>query len=221
MLSGRLAIEGKQRLDRGAAVNARLDGPAPLGIKAGARHVELHADAQAFHPIAPGCREEVKARAQGDVRSTLDGEPCLVAGQSQRQVDRLQHEAGGTGRADRKPIVPGADLSRMKFQGSARHLCAVHLGAADLGRSRYAAQMLRPQARLVPLGADVFNAQCPSGQQRQGQAAAQYLPSPFADRAVQLDELRHKHTFFRRGAPSNAGAASNLRTRVCVVYPKA
>ncbi len=102
----------------------------------------------------------------------------LLAGEGERQIERVQHQAGGPGGADVEAVRSGGNRPRLENQIGAAAGGAARLGLCRRWRRRDAHQVLRLQPGLSSAGADVTKVKRAGRHQRQGQAGAQDLPPP-------------------------------------------
>src|SRR5262249_10938595 len=98
----------------------------------------------------------MEARAVVIVRAALNQDFARPGGAAaQRQIQRVQDQSRGAGRADGEVILAGRDPSWLENEVAAATRCAQRLGVADGGGREYAHQVLRLQPRARTPGADV------------------------------------------------------------------
>src|SRR5262249_48209583 len=108
--------------------------------------------------------------------------------QREGQVDGVQDQARGPGRADGEVVLAGVDRTRLENQVRTVQRRAAQLGLTDLGGGTDAGQVLRLQSRLRRPGTDVAKVKAPARDQGQRQACSQDLPAAFAEGTVDFQE---------------------------------
>jgi hypothetical protein len=105
------------------------------------------------------------------------------AGEHERRQDRLQDEAGASGRADGEAVLarghPARDEGELRRPD--RQLLA--LGAADRARGLDGGDMLAHDSGARTVGPDLLDPEGLAGDERKGECGAQHLPSAFALRS--------------------------------------
>ena len=90
----------------------------------------------------------MKTGAGRDVRSPFNTDPAAAAGAGQRNVDRVQDQAGRPSGADGKMIVAGSDWTGKEFEIDAAEVGPAKLCLSDGRRRLHAFQVLRLQSRF-------------------------------------------------------------------------
>jgi hypothetical protein len=105
----------------------------------------------------------------------------------QRQIQRVQHQAGRPGGADGEAVVTRLDLAGFEDEFTRLEFVAADAGVADRRRGAHRHQMLRLQPRLGPVGAHIDEAEWLPSDEPKREAGAQHLPAALAERSIQLN----------------------------------
>ncbi len=143
---------------------------------------KLDLDPEQFEVSPPRHVKEVKARAGGNVGAPFKDDLARCAGPDRQRYEYgLQDQPGRTCGPDVEPIFSWSDRAGLENQLRAVQASPLDMGFADGRGGADAGQVLRLQPRLAPAAAYVTQVEGTAGDQRQGQARAQNLPTAFAE----------------------------------------
>lgn len=125
------------------------------------------------------------------MRSPFQNQPRGSSGQQQRWQHSLQDQRRATRGSDAECVLTRHNCVRVKLQRRRADRGSIHVCPADFGGGSNRCQMLPHQSRLFATGTHVLNCHRRAGNNRQRQRRPDNLPTPFALRAVDVNDVRH------------------------------